>query len=61
MIIGSFSVIVGSIYEDNVRKQFNYFKGKYDVMREDIREIDWQVRFNNLSVEEMWKEFKEVL
>src|SRR5215469_1947322 len=56
-----FNVNVGSIYEDNVRKQFNYFKGKYDAMREDIREIDWQVRFNNLSVEEMWKEFKEVL
>ena len=35
---------MGSIYEDNVRKQLNYFKGKYDAMREDIREIDWQVR-----------------
>ena len=55
------NVNVGSINKVNVRTQFNYFKGNYDVMREKIREIDWQVRFNSLSVEEMWSEFKDVI
>ena len=31
-----FNVNVGSIYEDNVRKQFNYFKGNHNAMREKI-------------------------
>ena len=53
------SIVIGrNNNKENDRKQFNYFKGNYDDAKEKIKDIDWQLRFNNLGIEEMWEEFK---
>ena len=43
------------------RKMFNWSKGNYEALRQEIRGIDWKEVFSGKCTEEMWRIFKEYL
>ena len=38
---------------------YNYWKGNYSLMCQDLDEIDWESLFNNNSIDENWNLFKK--
>jgi len=39
-------------------EKFQFFKGKYNLMSDELSDIDWDTLFENKNVEEMWNIFK---
>ena len=40
---------------------YNYWRGNYSVMCQELDEIDWEIFFSNNSTDENWNLFKERL
>ena len=38
---------------------YNYWRGNYLVMCQELDEIDWEILFSNNSIDENWNLFKE--
>jgi hypothetical protein len=41
--------------------QRKYFKGDYDLMREDFMLVNWEEEFHEMDVEAMWQRFCVVM
>ena len=44
---------------DGMPIMYNYWKGNYSLMCQDLDEIDWESLFNNNSIDENWNLFKK--
>ena len=42
-------------------EKFQFFKGKYNLMSDELSDIDWDTLFENKNVEKMWNIFKSKL
>src|SRR5215469_11975224 len=47
--------------ETNLRKTYDYFKADYDLVREELSEIDWNEKINPSNVESTWSNIKAEL
>ena len=46
---------------DSFSSRLNYNKADYEGMCASLAECDWSSSFEGLEVEDMWKQFKEIL
>jgi hypothetical protein len=42
-------------------EKFQFFKGKYNLMSDELSDVDWDTLFENKNVEKMWNIFKSKL
>ena len=56
-----FDVVKYKITTEEIRNKFNYFKGNYESIRDKIKEIDWDIIFEHLDVEQMWTILRDKL
>ena len=48
-------------YVRSSTKQYLYEMADYELMREDLKEIDWKSQFESCNVHEMWNFLKQVM
>ena len=46
---------------DNMHEKFQYFRGDYEAIVNDLDAIDWDNVLDDQSVDEMWNTFKSKL
>jgi hypothetical protein len=61
LIIANFDAHVIQCTRIDDTEKFQFFKGKYNLMSDELSDIDWDTLFENKNVEEMWNIFKSKL
>ena len=59
-------IVIGNFiceWKNKVEPRSNrmYYKGQYEIINQKIEEIDWNDKFNDKTVHECWKIFKEII
>jgi len=49
------------LYISSVRRVFDYAKGDYTSMRNELQSVDWTNILESLSVVECWKTFRDII